>query len=198
MDELDHLRLQISNCDICSKSDPPLPHAPNPVLQVKSSAKVLIAGQAPGNLADQTCKPFNDPSGKRLREWLGVSDAEFYDPDTFAIVPMGFCFPGYARSGGDLPPRKECALTWREHLITKLAGVKVQILIGGYAQSWHLGKSYRGSVTETVENWRQFAPDYFPVPHPSWRNNSWLKKYPWFEKDLLPELQTAVRRALSG
>lgn len=184
-------------CRICAEAEKPLPHAPNPVFQFGTSAKILIAGQAPGNLANQTSKPFNDPSGVRLRAWLGVTEDQFYDPEQFAILPMGFCFPGYNPKGGDLPPRKECAPAWRSLLLSELPDLKLSILIGGYAMSWHLAGGYAGNVTRTVENWRAYAPDVFPVPHPSWRNNSWLKKHSWFEADLLPSLQARVREVLS-
>ncbi len=185
-------------CRICAEADPPLPRAPNPVFQLDPRARILIAGQAPGNLADVTARPFNDPSGERLREWLGVDAETFYDPAAFAILPMGLCFPGYAKAGGDLPPRKECAPAWRRDVFERLPNLKTRILIGGYAQKWHLEKAYGGNVTRTVENWRAFAPDIFPVPHPSWRNNAWLKTHTWFESELLPHLKIAVKSALSS
>ena len=188
---------RVRACQVCKLADNPLPHEPNPVFQLHPEARILVAGQAPGNLANQTSKPFNDPSGDRLRDWMGIAPDVFYDETRIAILPMGFCFPGYARSGGDLPPRKECALTWRKEALTYLSNVRVCLLIGGYAQSWHLGGRFAGNVTGTVENWKAYMPDVFPVPHPSWRNNSWLKKHPWFEADLLPELKSAVSRALS-
>ena len=192
------LLADIRRCRFCETATKPMQRPANPVFQFGQSARILIAGQAPGNLADQTSTPFNDPSGVRLREWLGVSPDAFYDPEKFAILPMGFCFPGYTSKGADLPPRKECAGLWRDQLLSHLPDLKVRILIGGYAQSWHLGKEFPGHVTRTVENWRQYAPDCFPVPHPSWRNNAWLKKHSWFEAELLPALRESVSQALSG
>jgi uracil-DNA glycosylase len=194
---MDELTTRIRQCRICAEACPSMPNRPNPVFQASARARVLIAGQAPGNLADKTRKPFNDPSGRRLRAWLGVSEAEFYDAEKFAILPMGFCFPGYDAKGGDLPPRKECAPAWRDQMIAFLPQVRTRILIGGYAQSWHLGKQYKASVTKTVQSWTEFAPDDIPLPHPSWRNNAWLTRHPWFETDLLPVLQRAIRQALS-
>lgn len=188
---------EVRSCRICLHAEKPLPHEPRPVFQVNTKARILLAGQAPGNLVNQTGRPFTDPSGDRLREWLGVTPEQFYDPERFAILPMGFCFPGYDRKGGDLPPRKECALTWREQILTLLSNVRLTLLIGGYAMAWHLREGYAGSVTRTVENWECYAPSIFPLPHPSWRNNAWLKKHPWFEQELLPEMRKAVSQALS-
>lgn len=198
MDRYMDLIERVKACRVCAEARSLMPNQPNPVFQFRPSARILIAGQAPGNLADQTRIPFNDPSGQRLRTWLGVSGDEFYNPEMFAILPMGFCFPGYDRHGGDLPPRKECAATWRVQLLGQLNDLRTIILIGGYAQSWHLQDQYKGNVTRTVEAWQQFAPKYFPVPHPSWRNNAWLKRHPWFETDLLPALQKSVQSALRG
>lgn len=184
----------IRACTLCAHE---MDRAPNPILQVSESAKVLIAGQAPGNLADTTGKPFNDPSGVRLREWLGVSEVEFYDVSKFAIVPMGFCFPGYDKNGGDRPPMKRCAETWHQELMEKMPKLRFKILIGGYAQRWHLGKDCPKTITETVKDWRRWlANGVFVTPHPSWRNNGWLKRNPWFETELLPELRAAVARVI--
>ena len=183
-------------CQICSEGMHPLPHPPNPVFQLHPDASVLICGQAPGNLVNQTGRPFTDPSGDRLRKWMGIGPEIFYDETRVAILPMGFCFPGYTANGSDKPPRKECAAEWREQALTILPNIRVSLLIGAYAQKWHLRKHYAGSVTQTVENWRQFAPDSFVLPHPSWRNNAWLNRHPWFEDDLLPELKNAVHSAL--
>ena len=157
-----------------------------------TTAKIAVFGQAPGNLVHQSGKPFTDPSGVRLREWMGVSEAEFYDDTKVAIIPMGFCFPGYDAKGGDKPPRKECAVAWRARLMAAMPNIKTAILVGAYAQKWHLGDQARGNLTETVEAWRDFAPAYFATPHPSWRNNVWLKKNPWFEAELLPVLRKKV------
>ena len=191
----DDLIKDIRQCSVCV--DTPdglaLPHAPRPVFQVSQTAKIGIFGQAPGNLAQQSGRPFTDPSGERLREWLGVSEAEFYDPSLFAVVPMGFCFPGTNAKGGDLPPRKECARQWRGQLLEKVNKLETIVLVGAYAQRWHLKAKAKDGVTKTVERWRDFAPLYFPTPHPSWRNNSWLKKNRWFESDLLPVLRQTIR-----
>lgn len=188
----------IRACRLCVEAPRgrPLPHEPRPVLRASRSARIAIFGQAPGNLVHQSGKPFTDPSGDRLREWMGVSEDEFYDEKVVAIIPMGFCFPGNDTKGGDLPPRKECAATWRAPLMEALPNLDMAILVGAYAQKWHLGEGARATLTETVENWRDFAPRYFPTPHPSWRNNVWLKKNPWFESDLLPVLRKEIRKRL--
>ncbi|KCZ94582.1 uracil-DNA glycosylase superfamily protein [Hyphomonas johnsonii MHS-2] len=173
--------------------------APNPIVQASATARVLVAGQAPGNLADVTRKPFNDPSGVRLRDWMGVTETEFYDPARVALVPMGFCFPGYDAKGGDRPPMKRCAETWRAGLLERLSGVQVMILVGSHAQKWHLGRRAGKSLTETVSNWQAFTSErIFTTPHPSWRNTSWLKRNPWFEADVIPALRHAVRDALDS
>ncbi|MEZ5894457.1 MAG: uracil-DNA glycosylase family protein [Parvularculaceae bacterium] len=197
-DPLPSLLKEIRACRICidTPKGKPLPHEPRPVLRASSMAKLAIFGQAPGNLVHQSGKPFTDPSGVRLREWMGVSDEEFYDEKKVAIIPMGFCFPGYDAKGGDKPPRKECASHWRARLMTAMPNIKTAILVGGYAQGWHLGEDAGESLTETVGNWRDFTPKYFPTPHPSWRNNVWLKKNPWFEAELLPVLRKRVRALL--
>lgn len=175
-----------------------MPHPPNPVLQADPRARILVAGQAPGNLANRSGRPFTDPSGVRLREWMGVSEAEFYDPARMAILPMGFCFPGYDARGADRPPIKRCADEWRAALLSRLENIRVTLLIGSYAQRWHLGKQAGRTLTETVARWREFAGHgLFPIPHPSWRNNAWLKRHPWFETDLLAQLRAAVRSHLS-
>jgi uracil-DNA glycosylase len=174
----------------------PLPHEPRPVLQASSTARLAIFGQAPGVRAHASGRPFTDPSGVRLRQWLGVDEATFHDAARVAIVPMGFCFPGQDAKGGDLPPRKECAPLWRARVMERLTDVKTAVLVGAYAQSWHLGG--RGALKDTVARWRDYAPRCFPTPHPSWRNNAWLKKNPWFEAELLPALRASVRAALDG
>lgn len=186
---------EIRACRICVETPlkAPLPHEPRPVLRVSKTARLAIFGQAPGNLVHQSGKPFTDPSGDRLREWMKVSEEEFYDEKRIAIIPMGFCFPGYDGKGGDLPPRKECAAHWRARLMAALPNIKTVILVGAHAQKWHLKGAAKKSLTETVTLWRDFAPQYFPTPHPSWRNNGWLKKNPWFEQDLLPVLRKRIR-----
>lgn len=197
--KLSRLLKDIRACRICV-DDPiksPLPHEPRPVLQASSSARLAVFGQAPGNLVHQTGIPFNDPSGERLRDWMGVTREEFYDSGRIAIMPMGFCFPGYDAKGGDLPPRKECALHWREKLMAAAPNMETCILVGGYAQKWHLGDRAKKSLTDTVRAFEDYAPRFFPTPHPSWRNNAWLKKNPWFEAELLPRLRKRVRALLS-
>jgi uracil-DNA glycosylase len=191
---------EIRACRICVEQPRgrPLPHEPRPVVVPSATARILVAGQAPGTRVHESGRPFTDRSGDRLREWLGVSKAEFYDTGNFAIVPMGFCFPGLDAKGGDLPPRRECAAAWRADLMDTMPQIDLLLLIGLYAQSWHLGDARRGNMTETVRAWRSFAeagraPMIFPLPHPSWRNTAWLKKNPWFEEELVPVLQQAVR-----
>lgn len=174
----------------------PLPHEPRPVVQATVSARIAIFGQAPGTRVHASGKPFTDPSGDRLRDWLGIGEDIFYDEKRVAIIPMGFCFPGLDAKGGDLPPRKECAPLWRARLMAALPNLQTAILVGQYAQKWHLGKDAKKTLTETVGAWADYAPTYFPTPHPSWRNNAWLKKNPWFEASLLPVLRKKVRETL--
>lgn len=165
-------------------------HAPRPVLWLSTTAPILIAGQAPGARVHARGRPFDDPSGDRLRAWLGVDRSAFYDRDRFAILPMAFCFPGYDAKGSDLPPPKRCAKTWRQAALAAMPQVKLTLLVGGYAQAWHL--SQRRSVTETVKAWHAHTPSTLPLPHPSWRNTAWLAKNPWFEADVLPWLRARV------
>lgn len=190
---------RIRVCRICRDAPlaRPLPHEPRPVVVASSTARVLIAGQAPGLRVHETGIPFNDRSGDRLRDWLGVSRAAFYDPDNFAIVPMGFCFPGYDATGSDLPPRRECAPAWRAALIAAMPQVELVLTVGLYAQAWHLGGAHAGSATRTVAGWRSILeapglPRHLPLPHPSWRNTGWLKRNPWFEAELLPVLRHEI------
>lgn len=177
----------IRHCRLCADH---LPLGPRPVVQASASARLLIAAQAPGRRVHETGLPFNDPSGDRLRAWLNVDRDRFYDPSQIAIVPMGFCFPGTGRSG-DLPPRPECADTWRSALLAQLTGVELTLVIGQYAQAWHLPDKPR-TLTETVKAWRRWAPSIIPLPHPSPRNNLWLRRNPWFEAEVVPMLQTRV------
>lgn len=177
-----------------------LPHEPRPVVQGSAEARLLIASQAPGNRAHRSGIPFSDPSGIRLRAWLGLSEAAFYDPSRVAILPMGACFPGLDAKGGDRPPRRECAPTWRAELLAGLPRLDLVLVIGQYAQAWHLGPS-RGGLTETVGRWREILaastrPRVLPLPHPSWRNNGWLRTNPWFEAELLPVLRAEVAAAM--
>ncbi|CAN7389937.1 uracil-DNA glycosylase family protein [Phyllobacterium sp. LjRoot231] len=198
---LDTLSSQIKACRICRDAPRygvPLPDEPNPVCVLSSTARIVICGQAPGIRVHNTGLPFNDPSGVRLRDWLGVDRETFYDPDKFAIVPMGFCFPGYDAHGSDLPPRRECRETWHDRVFRSMPQIKLVLTIGQYAQAYHLGSRRRTNMTETVLNWRDYfepesGPSILPLPHPSWRNSSWLKKNPWFAQDVLPLLKEKVR-----
>nr|CAD6414033.1 uracil-DNA glycosylase [Rhizobium sp. Q54] len=201
-DGLEELRSAIASCRLCL--DAPargpvdrLPHEPRPVVVLSRKARILIAGQAPGLRVHESGLPFNDASGDRLRAWLGVGREEFYDPDRFAIVPMGFCFPGYDEKGSDLPPRRECAPLWRRAVIEAMPQIELVLAIGQYAQAWHLGTRRSKGMTETVRNWRDYllanrGPRILPLPHPSWRNTGWLKRNPWFEADVLPVLKRHV------
>jgi uracil-DNA glycosylase len=186
------LLADVRGCTICAEH---LPLGPRPVVQVDPSARILIVGQAPGRKVHESGVPFDDPSGDRLRDWLGLAPAEFYDPELVAILPMGFCYPGTGRSG-DLPPRPECAPAWRELLMAELTEVQLTVVIGRYAQAWHLPDAPT-SVTETVAAWEQFWPDVMPLPHPSPRNNMWLRRNPWFTTDILPVLHQRVAELIS-
>ena len=188
---IDALLATIRQCDVCAYSSPPLPHEPNPILTASEHSRIRLISQAPGTLAHASSTTFNDPSGRRLRDWLGVSPATFYNPDNFAITPMGFCFPGQDAKGGDLPPRPECAPLWQSRLDDDLRGVELTIVVGLYAVKHHLGPAAERTLTETVRNWRDYAPDLIPLPHPSWRNNGWIKRHDWFA-ELLTELKRRV------
>lgn len=195
---------EIRACRICrdAPAGNPLPHEPRPVLRPSATARLCICGQAPGTRVHASGTPFADPSGDRLRAWLDVGSAEFYDTSRVAIVPMGFCFPGLDAAGGDLPPRKECARTWHARLFSAMPQLELVLLVGGYAQRWHLGQPGSAGMTQTVQNWRTLLrarnrPRYLPLPHPSWRNNAWLTANPWFEHELLPALRLQVRRLIA-
>ena len=189
---LEQLTLEIRACTLCAHA---LPMGPRPVLQVSESARILIVGQAPGIRVHQTGVPFDDPSGNRLRAWMGIDKNVFYDAEKIAIVPMGFCYPGTGKSG-DLPPRPECAPTWRAKLLDQLPQISLTLVIGQYAQAWHLGRLAKDNLTETVKAWQEFGRNVIPLPHPSPRNNIWLKKNPWFEQEVIAALQQQVRWAL--
>jgi len=189
--ELRRIVADIRACRICAADI-----EPRPILRASATAKLCLVGQAPGSRVHLSGVPWTDPSGDRLRDWLGLDRDTFYDERLIAIVPMGFCFPGLDAKGGDRPPRRECARHWREALFAALPEFKLTILIGGYAQKWHLGARNGESLTQTVKAWRNYAPRYIPLPHPSWRNNAWLKKNPWFDRDLPPYLRGRVRRSL--
>lgn len=197
--ELEELAARIRVCRICRDTPlgVPLPHEPRPVLWPSSTARILIASQAPGTKVHLSGIPFTDASGDRLRNWLGVGKEEFYDTRLFAITPMGFCFPGQDAKGADLPPRRECAPAWRPQLLAAMPQIDLVLTIGLYAQAWHIGRTGR-SLTETVADWRQIyardrLPRVIPLPHPSWRNTGWIKNNPWFEMDLLPFLKAEIR-----
>lgn len=194
IETLDDLRARIKSCRLCA---PNLPHEPRPVVQVHPHAVLCIAGQAPGTKVHASGLPFDDRSGDRLRDWMGIDRDVFYDSRRIAIVPMGFCFPGQNEKGGDLPPRRECAPAWRDQVFEKLPKLRLTLLVGQYAQKWHLGEKSAKTLTETVRNWRRFVPHYLPLPHPSWRNTGWIKKNPWFEAEIVPYMQSEIRKLLS-
>ncbi len=193
------LLAEISACRICRDFPiaTPLPHEPRPVLQVSATARILIAGQAPGSRVHASGRPFTDRSGDRLRDWLNVAPEIFYDPARIAILPMGLCFPGRDGKGGDLPPRRECAPAWRQGVLALMPDIDLILAVGVHAQSYHLGNA--NSIGETVAQWRRWSaghPVMFPLPHPSWRNNVWLARNPWFATDLLPNLRREVAARL--
>ena len=201
---LEALVSDIRSCRICVEAPEgrPLAHEPRPVLRVSRMARLAICGQAPGVRVHASGVPFTDPSGDRLRDWMGVNSQEFYDEKRIAIVPMGFCFPGLDAKGGDLPPRRECAKRWRRPLFALLPKLELVLLVGLYAQRWHLGETAEPTLTANVKGWRRALratdiPRFLPLPHPSWRNNVWLKANPWFDAELLPRLRTEVRRMIS-
>ena len=200
------LLARVRSCTLCETA---LPHGVRPVLQLHSEARILIAGQAPGRRVHESGVPFDDPSGDRLRDWLGIDHATFYDERCVAILPLGFCYPGTGASG-DLPPRPECAPAWREALLEHLPGVELTVVLGRYALDWHLPRDPRAASTRTVRptptaprtvtalvrDWRRHWPDLLPLPHPSPRNRAWFRRNPWFEDEVIPELRTRVSRLL--
>jgi len=184
---LDHLLKDIRACRICEAH---LPLGPRPVVQAHEDAKILVVGQAPGIRVHKSGKPFDDPSGVRLRRWLDMTPGQFYDPSLLAIVPMGFCYPGTGKSG-DLPPRPECAPAWREPLLNALPNIELTLVLGMYAQAYHLNSKGK-RLTDIVADWKSYWPSQLPLPHPSPRNIAWFKRNPWFEKDVIPVLQEKV------
>ncbi len=178
-------------CRICEAQ---LPLGPRPVLRAAAAARLMIVGQAPGTRVHESGVPWDDRSGERLRDWLQVSKEVFYDETRVAIVPMGFCYPGVDAKGGDKPPRPECAPQWHPPLRGALPAVELTLLVGMYAQAHYLGKRRRKTLTETVRHWQDYLPEFLPLPHPSWRNTAWLRKNPWFETELLPELRKRVKK----
>ncbi len=182
---------EVRACTICKG----LPLGPRPIVQFSANSKLLIVGQAPGRITHNKGIPFDDPSGDRLRSWLGIERDVFYDAEKLAIVPMGFCFPGTGK-GGDLPPRPECAIAWRDRILETLTSVDLTLVIGRYAIDWHLPDQSARTVTQAVQNWRDLWPSTLILPHPSPRNNRWLKQNPWFDEEVIPALQARVKKLL--
>jgi uracil-DNA glycosylase len=202
---LKQLSTEIAACRICVEQPrgKALPHEPRPVCVLSDTARIAICGQAPGTRVHASGIPFSDPSGDRLRDWMGVGSDVFYDARRIAIVPMGFCFPGQDAKGGDLPPRRECAPLWRDRIFAAMPQVELLLAIGQYAQSWHLREMNRRDLTSTVAAWREIfaetsSPRVLPLPHPSWRNSGWLKRHPWFEAELLPFLRQKIAESLGA
>jgi uracil-DNA glycosylase len=192
--DLERLLSEIRACRICEKH---LPLGPRPVLRAAVSARLVIIGQAPGTRVHESGVPWDDASGERLRSWLDLDPEHFYDESRVAIVPMGFCYPGVAKNGGDKPPRPECAAAWHGLLLEHLENVDLTLLVGSYAQKYYLGSDMRRTMTETVADWRTYLPSLLPLPHPSWRNTAWLKRNLWFDSELVPELRRRVRKLSS-
>ncbi len=192
-ESLDALLTRVRGCRLCAAE---LPLGPRPVVRAHECARLLIVGQAPGTRVHETGIPWNDRSGDQLREWLAVDHDTFYDDSRIAIVPMGFCYPGVDPRGGDNPPRPECAAAWHDALLEQLPKIELTLLVGMYAQAHYLGPARKRTLTETVAAWRDYAPDYLPLPHPSWRNLGWRRKNPWFEAEIVPVLRTRVRALL--
>jgi len=190
---LERLLREIRACRVCAAH---LPLGPRPVLRAKASARLLIIGQAPGTRVHESGIPWNDRSGDRLREWLQLDRDTFYDESRVAIVPMGFCYPGVDANGGDRPPRKECAPLWHARVLALLPRVELILLVGNYAQRYYLNDLRRSTMTEIVRAWRDFSPRFIPLPHPSWRNTAWIRRNPWFERELVPALRDCARKLL--
>ena len=191
---LDALYAEVRACTICARH---LPLGPRPIVRGAASARLLIVSQAPGTRVHMTGLSFNDRSGDRLREWLGISRTIFYDERRVAIVGMAFCYPGVDAKGGDLPPRPECAPRWHGPILERLPNIELTLLVGSYAIDYYLSVPAKRTMTETVQAWRDYLPDYLPLPHPSWRNTAWLKRNPWFEAELIPELRRRVAALVS-
>lgn len=192
---LDRLLAEIRSCRLCEAH---LPLGPRPLLRVSASARLAICAQAPGTRAHLAGLTFDDASGERLRDWLGLDRAAFYDTARVAVVPMGFCFPGTMPRGGDYPPRPECAPAWRQRVFDLMPRIELKLLVGSYAQAWHLGPRRQPTLTATVAAWRDYLPAFLPLPHPSWRNTGWIKANPWFSADLLPYLKKRVRELVGS
>jgi uracil-DNA glycosylase len=190
---LEALLAAVRACNACEQH---LPLGPRPIVRASATARILVVGQAPGSRVHATGIPWNDPSGERLREWMGVSESDFRDESRIAIIPMGFCYPGRG-NGGDRPPRPECARLWLDKLLARLPRIELTLLIGRYAQRHHLGKRCKTSLAKTVQAWADYAPRYIPLPHPSPRNTPWLQRHAEFERELLPELRSRVSSLLA-
>jgi uracil-DNA glycosylase len=190
---LDAVLSDIAACRACEGE---LPHEPRPVVRVFPETKVLICGQAPGNRVHQSGLPFTDPSGNRLRSWMGVSYDQFYADHRIGVAAMAFCFPGTNPKGGDLPPPRRCAQLWRARLLQHLPHVELTLLVGSYAQAWALGDRRKATMTDTVAAWQEYLPHFLPMPHPSWRNTAWLKRNPWFEDETAPYLRQRLSAIL--
>ncbi len=187
-DSFTQLKQDIKSCRLCETE---LPLGSNPILRFHPNARILVAGQAPGIRVHKTSIPFNDPSGVRLRDWMGIDESTFYDESQIAIIPMGFCYPGTGKYG-DLPPLKTCSLTWHKKILQQLPNIQLTLAIGQYSQKYYLDKNRKHNLTETVKSWKNFLPEIIPLPHPSPRNNIWLKKNPWFEQEVLNYLKQKV------
>ncbi len=194
MSDLDAVLKDVRACRICAEH---LPLGPRPVVRMALSARLLIIGQAPGTKVHASGVPWDDASGRRLRDWLGLAPEVFYDETRVAIMPMGFCYPGRQARGGDNPPRPECAPAWHGRLRALLPAVRLTLLVGSYAQKYHLGAANRKTMTETVAHWRDYLPDHLPTPHPSWRTTHWMTKNPWFEAEVLPALRARIQEVLT-
>jgi len=191
---MNNLLAQIKSCNTCEKH---LPWGVNPVVSGSTKSKIVIIGQAPGRIVHNTSIPWNDKSGDNLRNWLGIDKATFYNTDLIAIMPMGFCYPGTGKTG-DLPPRSECAPLWHQQLLQMMPDVELTLLIGQYAQNYYLKDKTLKTLTETVRHYQNYLPQYFPLPHPSPRNNIWQAKNDWFRREVLPDLKIEMQRVLLG
>jgi len=190
---LEALLPEIRACRACATE---LPHEPRPVVWVGAQTRILVAGHAPGRRVHESGLPFDDPSGDRLRRWMGVDRETFYGDPAIGVAGMAFCYPGTDPNGGDYPPMPRCAVLWRQRLLAELPNVELTLLVGSYAQAWTLGKAAKRSVTETVRAWRDYPPNLLPMPHPSWRNTGWLKRNPWFDEEVTPYLRDRVARII--
>jgi uracil-DNA glycosylase len=194
-ESLDELLARARACRVCAKH---LPLGPNPVFRLAESARLLIVGQAPGTKVHATGIPWNDPSGDRLRDWLKMDRDAFYDGTRVAILPTGFCYPGRLPQGGDCPPRPECAPLWHPPLRARLPNVRLTLLVGAYAQAYYLGERQGATVAETVSAFRDYLPQFLPLPHPSWRTLAWANRHPWFARRVIPDLRRRVRDVLKA